>query len=57
LQATAGGFQHQLFYDDLDTPIITDADRPALALGQSRPVRREWAPDSQQALHVTVSGG
>jgi hypothetical protein len=52
LQPAPAGFQHQLLYDDV--LIITDEDRPALGLGASRAVRRDWVAGGLQALHIPV---
>jgi hypothetical protein len=52
LEQAAGGWTVKIYWDDMETPVIVDANRPALGARATRYVQHVWTPATSQRLDL-----
>jgi len=52
LAEASGGWTVRIYWDDMETPVIVDANRPALAARSQRFVQHVWTPSAAQRLDL-----
>jgi hypothetical protein len=52
LAEAGSGWTVRIYWDDMETPVIVDANRPALAARSHRFVQHVWTPSAEQRLDL-----